>query len=64
MPLTISAVLPLGLLIFILVRLRNLRLTHAVLCAVFGFLLAETAAAPDIATALEEIAAALGQIET
>ncbi|ONK11197.1 hypothetical protein [Streptomyces sp. MP131-18] len=60
---TTSAVLLLGLLILFLVRIRYLRGFEAGLCTIFGFLLAQTAAAPLIQGALDATGAILAQLQ-
>lgn len=59
---TMSAALLLGLLIWFLLRIRYLRWVEFLLCSVFGFLVATTAAAPAIRTALEEVSGFLGHL--
>ncbi|UED85846.1 MULTISPECIES: hypothetical protein [Streptomyces] len=63
MLLSASAVLLLGLLIWFLVRIRYLRTFEAVLCTTFGFLLAQTAAAPMLQTALNGVSALLARLQ-
>lgn len=60
---TVSAALLLGLLIWFLLRIRYLCWTEFLLCSVFGFLVAATAAAPAIRTALEGVNGFLGQLD-
>lgn len=62
MLLTASAVLLLGLLIWFLLRIRYLRWAEVALCTTFGFLLAQTAAAPVIQAALDGASAVLAQL--
>jgi len=57
-----SAVALLGLLIGFLLRIRYLRWLEFALSAVFGFLVAETAAAPVVQSALDGANAFLGQL--
>jgi hypothetical protein len=45
---SISLVLLLGVGVFIAWRFTGLRAWHAVLCILFGFCLAQTAAAPEV----------------
>ncbi|MFH8365570.1 hypothetical protein [Streptomyces sp. NPDC018031] len=58
-----SAVLLLGLLIWFLLHIRYLRWSLFLLCGTFGFLLAESAAAPVVQTAITGVAAFLGQLQ-
>ncbi|UGY94890.1 hypothetical protein [Streptomyces gobiensis] len=48
MALSISGVLLLGIVIFLLTRKGGLKVSHAVICALLGFYLADTAIAPGI----------------
>jgi hypothetical protein len=57
-----SAVVLLGLLIWFLLRIRYLRWAEFLLSAVFGFLVAETTAAPVVQTALTGLSTFLGQL--
>ncbi|WP_461026213.1 hypothetical protein [Streptomyces sparsus] len=59
---TVSAVLLLGLLIGFLLKIRYLRWLEALLCGAFGFLIAQTAAAPFVQTAIDGVNALLGQL--
>jgi len=59
---SISVVLLLGLLIWFLLRIRYLRWAEVLLCTVFGFLLASTAAEPLVQATLDAVAGALGQV--
>lgn len=63
MLLSVSAVLLLGLTIWFLIHIRYLRWLEALLCASFGFLLAQTAAAPAIQTLLNAMADVLALIQ-
>ncbi|MEU1625810.1 hypothetical protein ABZ746_10880 [Streptomyces sp. NPDC020096] len=58
---SMSAVLLLGLLLWFLLRIRYLRWLEFLLSAVFGFLVAKTAAAPMVQAALTGVTAFLGQ---
>ncbi|MEU2688536.1 hypothetical protein ABZ654_32565 [Streptomyces hygroscopicus] len=62
MLLSTSAVLLLGLLIWILLQIRYLRWSVVLLCGTFGFLLAKTAAAPLVQAALDGVGGLLGQL--
>lgn len=48
MALTLSAVVLLAALVFLLVRFAGLRTWHAIVCVLFGFFLASSALAPYI----------------
>jgi hypothetical protein len=48
MTVTIPLVVIIGLIVFIAYRYMGLRVWHAIVCLVFGFLLAATTAAPEI----------------
>ncbi|MFK0231085.1 hypothetical protein BJP40_02195 [Streptomyces sp. CC53] len=52
MAVSISAVVLLGIVVFVLIRGGSVRLGHALLCGLFGFFLASTGAAPFISTAI------------
>lgn len=59
---SISAVVLLGLLIFVLLRTRYMRWSNALLCTAFGFLVAKTAAAPVVQAVLDGFGGLLGQL--
>ncbi|MFF3552411.1 hypothetical protein ACWDR0_14705 [Streptomyces sp. NPDC003691] len=61
MLITMSAALLLGLLIWFLLRIHYLRWPHTLLAATFGFLLATTAAAPTVQSALDGVAGFISQ---
>jgi hypothetical protein len=46
---TLSVVLALGAAVFILCRYAGLKILHAAVCVIFGFYLASSSLAPDIA---------------
>jgi hypothetical protein len=48
MTVTMPLVLIVGLVVFIAYRFMGLRVWQAIVCLIFGFLLAATTAAPDI----------------
>jgi hypothetical protein len=50
--LSFSIVLVLGLAVFVLCRYAALRLSHAVVCVLFGFYLASSRLAPTISAAV------------
>lgn len=60
---SMSAVLLLGLLIGFLLKIRYLRWLEVLLCSVFGFLIAKTAAAPVVQTLIEGAGGFLGQFQ-
>lgn len=53
--LSFSIVVLLGLAVFVLCRFAALRLSHAVVCVLFGFYLASSPLAPTIADAVETL---------
>lgn len=55
MTVTISAALMLGAGVVILCRYAGLRIWHAAVCAIFGFYLASSSLAPDIANTLSSL---------
>lgn len=59
MIISVSAVVLLGALVWLLVRYAGLRAWQAVVCALFGFFVASTAAAPQIHAVLTSIVGAL-----
>jgi hypothetical protein len=52
---TISAALMLGAGVFILCRYAGLRIWHAAVCVMFGFYLASSSLAPDIANVMTSL---------
>lgn len=60
---SMSAVLLLGLLIGFLLKIRYFRWLEVLLCSVFGFLIAKTAAAPVVQTLIEGVGGFLGQFQ-
>ncbi|WP_030608576.1 MULTISPECIES: hypothetical protein [Streptomyces] len=48
MVLSVSGVVLLGIIVFLFFRKDGLKVTHALVCALFGFYLAGTAIAPGI----------------
>jgi hypothetical protein len=52
---TISAALMLGTGVFILCRYAGLRIWHAAVCVIFGFYLASSSLAPDIANVMTSL---------
>lgn len=52
---TISAALMLGTGVFVLCRYAGLRILHAAVCVIFGFYLASSSLAPDIANIMTSL---------
>lgn len=63
MILSISGVLLLGFIVFLFTRKDGLKLSHALVCALFGFYLAGTALAPGIKEGSASLASLLGGIK-
>lgn len=59
MILSISGVLLLGIAMFLLFRMGDLKASHAIVCALFGFYLAGTAIAPSIEAGGQSLAGIL-----
>ncbi|WP_371654751.1 MULTISPECIES: hypothetical protein [unclassified Streptomyces] len=59
---SMSAVVLLGLVIWFLLRIRYLRWADFLMCGAFGFLLADTVAAPAVQAVLVGITGFLGQL--
>ena len=55
MTVTVSAALMLGTGVFILCRYAGLRIWHAAVCIIFGFYLASSSLAPDIANIMTSL---------
>ncbi|MBL1068127.1 hypothetical protein [Streptomyces sp. 7-21] len=62
MNLSVSGVVLLGVVVFLFFRKDGLKVSHAVVCALFGFYLAGTAVAPSIEAGGESLADLLGGI--
>ncbi|WP_369251072.1 hypothetical protein [Streptomyces sp. R41] len=62
MAISISAVVLLGVLVFIFVRKSGLNAGHAIVCSLFGFFLASTSMAPNINRFVTGVADMIGQI--
>lgn len=56
MTLSVSAVLLLGVFVYLLWRYARLPLWQAAICALFGYLLAASSLGPDIAGGLQNLA--------
>ena len=54
-----SAVVLLGALVWLLIRYAGLRVWQALVCALFGFFVASTAAAPQIQAAINAVVGVL-----
>lgn len=63
MILSISGVVLLGTIVFICFRKDGLKVSHAMISALFGFYLASTAIAPGIKAGGESLASLLGGIK-
>lgn len=59
---SVSGVLLLGVVCFILFRKHGLKGTHMVICMLFGFYLASTSIGPHIASADKSIAGFVGAL--
>jgi hypothetical protein len=60
MVLSISGVLLLGALVILLTRKSGLKVSHAIVCALFGFYLAGTSIAPNIRDGGDTLASIIG----
>jgi uncharacterized membrane protein len=56
---SVSAVMLLGGLVWLLIRYAGLRVWQALVCALFGFFVASTAAAPQIHAAINAVVGVL-----
>jgi hypothetical protein len=61
--LSISGVVLLGIIAFLFFRKDGMKISHAVVCALFGFYLAGTAIAPSIKAGGASLASLLGGIK-
>jgi hypothetical protein len=61
MTVTVSAVLLLGALVYLLWRFAGLPLWQAAVCILFGYLLAASSIGPNIADALQNLVRILGK---
>nr|WP_196790558.1 hypothetical protein [Streptomyces caniscabiei] len=59
---SISAVVLLGILVFIFVKKSGLNAAHAIVCSLFGFFLASTSMAPSISRFVTGIAEMISKI--
>ncbi|MFE9997511.1 hypothetical protein [Streptomyces avermitilis] len=62
MAISISAVVLLGILVFVFVRKSGLNAAHAIVCSLFGFFLASTSMAPSINRFVNGVPDMIGQI--
>ncbi|GAA2404120.1 hypothetical protein GCM10010420_34450 [Streptomyces glaucosporus] len=62
MVLSISGVLLFGVIVFLFFRRDNLKLSHAIVCALFGFYLAGSAVAPGIHASGATLADLIGEL--
>ncbi|MEH0441504.1 hypothetical protein ABT300_12480 [Streptomyces sp. NPDC001027] len=62
MAISISAVVLLGILVFVFVKKSGLNAVHAIVCSLFGFFLASTSMAPSINRFVTGVADMIGQI--
>lgn len=63
MAVSISAVVLLGVLVFILVKKSGLNVFHAIACVLFGFFLAGSNAAPSISTGVQNAVQLIGKLD-
>jgi hypothetical protein len=63
MILSISGVVLLGVIVFLFFRKDGLKLSHALVCALFGFYLAGSAIAPSIKAGGASLASLLGGLK-
>lgn len=57
-----SAVVLLGILMIVFIRNKSVKLSYAILAALFGFFLAKTSAAAPIQTFLDQIASTINNL--
>ncbi|BAC70854.1 MULTISPECIES: hypothetical protein [Streptomyces] len=63
MALSISAVVLLAIIVFILIKKSGLKAPHAIVCVLFGFYLASSTVAPTINELTTNIAGMIGSIK-
>jgi len=61
--LSISAVVLLAIIVFLLVRKSGLKTGHAVICVLLGFYLASSSVAPTITDLTSNVAGMIGQLK-
>ncbi|MEU9342072.1 hypothetical protein AB0D74_12745 [Streptomyces sp. NPDC048278] len=62
MAVSVSAVVLLGFITFLLVKKSGLKAGHAVVCTLFGFYLADSSIAPTVSQAVNSVAQIVGKI--
>ncbi|MEU6138739.1 hypothetical protein ABZ848_00075 [Streptomyces sp. NPDC047081] len=62
MVVSLSAVVLLGVIVFLLVKKAGLNVAHAVICVLFGFFLAGSSAAPSIRNGVQGAVQLIGKI--
>ncbi|MFB7912655.1 MULTISPECIES: hypothetical protein [unclassified Streptomyces] len=63
MALSISAVVLLAIVVFLLIRKSGLKAGHAVVCALLGFYLASSSIAPSISNLTTNVAGMIGNLK-
>lgn len=63
MVISLSAALMLGVVLFVMIRSKSIKVWPAVVAALFGFFLASTNMAPDINRFLNSVADTINQIK-
>ncbi|MFI9628160.1 hypothetical protein [Streptomyces sp. NPDC052042] len=63
MALSISAVVLLAIVVFLLIRKSGLKAGHAAVCALLGFYLASSSIAPSIANLTTNVAGMIGNLK-
>ena len=63
MALSISAVVLLAIIVFLLIRKSGLKAGHAVVCALLGFYLASSSIAPSISNLTTNVAGMIGGLK-
>ncbi|MEU9987850.1 hypothetical protein AB0E10_13820 [Streptomyces sp. NPDC048045] len=63
MAVSVSAVVLLGILTFLLVKKGGLKAAHAVVCTLFGFYLASSSIAPTVSQATTSLVQMIGKIK-
>ncbi|MFD7444002.1 hypothetical protein [Streptomyces sp. NPDC059909] len=62
MAVSISAVVLLGILVFVFVKKSGLNVAHAAVCVLFGFFLAGSSVAPSIRSGVQSAVQMIGKI--
>ncbi|WP_406260326.1 hypothetical protein OIA45_19475 [Streptomyces chartreusis] len=63
MVISLSAVVLLGLVVFLLMRKSGLKVGHGIVCILFGFFLAGSSAAPSIRDGVQGAVALIAKID-